>query len=139
MQVSERRREPSSGLQSGGASIVWLRHAPRPAPVNLFHALRRFSRLRKCERHRTFVQQQKRCLRKAVSSMALIQTDRDNVVRLTNSLPSPALIRLIALGFARQITHLARRYFCFGLSGTGLAGWHEGSARRRVRTRLDHG
>jgi uncharacterized protein YjiS (DUF1127 family) len=79
-------------------------------------------------------QEQKRCLRKAVSSMALIQTDRDNVVRLTNSLPSPALIRLIALGFARRIAQ-AREFLLWSVRHR-LGRLAQGSARRRVRTRL---
>jgi uncharacterized protein YjiS (DUF1127 family) len=62
--------------------------------------------------------------------MALIQTDRDNIVRLTHSLRSTAPFRLIAQRIAQgceQILSSVRRRF------ENVAQW---STRRRLRTRL---
>ena len=62
--------------------------------------------------------------------MALIQTDRDNVVRFTGSLPSPVPIRPLA----RQIAQLSEQVLSFGRRRLNrLAEW---SAQRRVRDGL---
>jgi uncharacterized protein YjiS (DUF1127 family) len=95
--------------------------------VNGFHAQRKISRLLKGGRHRTFVTT-KAAL--TVSSMALIQTDRDNVVRLTHSLHSPAPIRLLV---RRTVQACERVVSAVRWQLARLAQW---STQRRVRTRL---
>jgi uncharacterized protein YjiS (DUF1127 family) len=62
--------------------------------------------------------------------MALVQTDRSNVVRLTHSLHSPAPIRLIA----QRIVQTCERFFSF--FRRRLARLAQRSTQRRVRTRL---
>jgi uncharacterized protein YjiS (DUF1127 family) len=63
-------------------------------------------------------------------TMALIQTDRDNVVRLAGSLRSPAPIRPLA----RQIVHLSEHALAFVRRRLAyLAQW---STQRRARNGL---
>lgn len=118
-------------------------------PLNDFHLLRRFSRLRNCDLHRTFVvstctSKQKRISRGG-DAMALvetnhvqtshvqtnlIQTNHDNVVRLVAALQPDSPIRRVARWIARRCevagVLLRRRLEV-------VAQW---SAKRRGRTRL---
>jgi uncharacterized protein YjiS (DUF1127 family) len=91
------------------------------APLNVFHLLCRFSRLPKRDRRLIFLVNSKNGV-----TMALIQTDRDNVIRLTGSLHSPVSIRPVAQLF-EHVLLLVRR------SLVRLAAW---SAQRRTRNGL---
>jgi uncharacterized protein YjiS (DUF1127 family) len=104
--------------------------AGRPAAVAVsgFHSPRRFSRLLKQRPYRTYISRQ--CFRTAVSSMALMQTHHDNVVRLTHALhPLAPLWRIGEL-----IAHLRESVSWFVRRRIeNVAHW---SARRRTRTGL---
>ena len=98
--------------------------------VNGFHAQRKISRLLKGGRRHTYRCNNKSGFRKTVSSMALIQTDRDNVVRLTHALHSPAPIRQVvgrSVQASERVVSTVRRQLA------RLAQW---SMQRRVRTQL---
>jgi uncharacterized protein YjiS (DUF1127 family) len=98
--------------------------------VNASHAPRKISRLPTCGRRHTFGGVTKAAFRKTVSSMALIQTGRDNVVWLTHPLRSPAPIRLISRRIMQACEPLASP---FRQQLARLAQW---SRQRRVGTRL---
>jgi uncharacterized protein YjiS (DUF1127 family) len=127
MNASERAvpKRPS-GLDSRSVLVV----PPRSwRGVNGFHAKRKISRLLKGGCRHKFLTT-KTAFRKTESSMALIQTDRDNVVRLTHSLHSPAPIRLVV----RRIVQTCECLFSpFRRQLARLAQW---STQRGDRTRL---
>jgi Domain of unknown function (DUF1127) len=122
MQESGQRLAPSSDRAPG---------APASSPpVNVFHWRRKFSRLPKRGRSRTFAATTKRRCRQAVSIMTLVQTDCSNVVRLTHAPRSPNPIRRLAWRTAQVCQRAAlsvRRRL------ESAAQW---STQRRTRTRL---
>jgi uncharacterized protein YjiS (DUF1127 family) len=98
--------------------------------VNGFHAPRKISRLLKGGHRHKFVSTTKAAFRKTESSMALIQTDRDNVVRLTHALHAPAPIRLVVrrtVQACERVVSAVRRRLA------RVAQW---STQRHDRTRL---